>query len=115
MPAATASEFFAAYPEFANYDAEQVDSWLQEIEAIYCPATVWTEPVRQRRAVMLRLAHSMETHLQQQAASASMGSAISKGQGFSIGSAGTPLEQTVYGQEFKELRRTLPTSTSFAF
>lgn len=113
----TSAEFLSFYPEFEGspFTTELIDSWLVRVETIYCPESFWIEPTRRNTAVMLRTAHILETMRQQMAQSASIGAAISQGQSVSLPqTTADDLEQTVYGRQFKELRRLSP-STGFAF
>lgn len=115
MPAALASEFLAKYPEFGMFAVELIQSWLDDCEAMHCPAVAWKDPIRQRTGVMLRTAHYLEVQRQQIAQSASMGAAVSVGQMVSSsGGQFDDLDQTSYGRQFKQLKATIP-RTGFVF
>lgn len=115
MVAATAAEFLEYTKGFEMFSTEELDRWLSLVESIHCPAEIWTDPVRQRQAVILRTAHYLETQRLQMAESANIGASASIGQGASSGGGQMDdLDQTIYGRQFKQLRKTLPTA-GFSF
>lgn len=116
MPVVLANEFLSVFPEFADsgFSIDRIDFWLDTVETIHCPSSVWTDPLRRQKAIMLKTAHYLETQRQQMAQTASMGAAISTGQTPGSNSVSDELDQTSYGRQFKQLRKTLPI-TGFAF
>ena len=116
MSAVTAAVFLSEYPEFSPaFSADRIQSLLDLCENVHCPSSVWDDPIRQELAIKLRTAHYLECQRQQQAETASIGASVSQGQQATAESGDfDDLNQTVYGRQFKQLRKMLIVA-GFAF
>lgn len=120
MAVPTAKQFKQLHPDFGGFDDEVIQTHLNE-QANYCPDRTWTwsgEAVpgtTQVRGIRLRVAHILEMQRQQQAQAAGAAAAAAKGKPPSNPSAkGDDWDLTTYGRQYKQLRRSLPTSSGFA-
>lgn len=115
MSVVVAEDFLSEYPEFSNLTVARVQDVLDLCADLHCPSSVWSDPIRQEMGIKLRAAHYLETARQQISESASIGAAVSQGQQANAKSGDfDDLNQTVYGRQFKQLRRTLA-ATGFTF
>jgi len=113
--AITVAQFKTAYPDFDGFTDGQISEALALAE-LQCPATVWDVATIRERGVKLLTAHTLECQRLQQAMSAATAQSVAQGQA-SVNAPGgeDDLSQTLYGQQFKRLRRTLPKRLGFAF
>ncbi len=109
------SEFLAIYDDFRAFETDVIESRL-EIAEERCPASKWPSVARRKEAVMLLTAHLLECRRLQMAASASIGDAMSSGGSVSLPSLPeSDLDATLYGKQFKELKRTSVAYTGMWF
>jgi len=105
------SDFLAIYSEFRTLEESKVASSLQSAE-LYCPPK-WGK--YRKQGVYLITAHRLTMEWLQKGAVAS--TAIAQAKGSASGNtmkSDSWLEGSVYGQEYIQLRKSLPMTTGFA-
>lgn len=111
----TLAQFRASYPDFDGFTDAQVEDAL-ELSDLQCPIAVWDNAIKRDRGIKLLSAHYLECQRSQQAMAAATAQSVAQGQAsVNAPSGADDLEQTLYGQQFKRLRRTLPKRLGFAF
>jgi hypothetical protein len=111
----TIAQFQVSYPDFDGFTDAQIEDAIALAE-IQCPDTVWDVEVTRDRGIKLLSAHYLECQRLQQAMSAATAQSVAQGQAsVNAPSGADDLDQTLYGQQFKRLRRTLPKRLGFAF
>jgi hypothetical protein len=103
-------QFLELYPRFATVAPAAVRRALDRGER-QCPLTVWED--EQEEGVILYAAHLLECEWQQTTETVSRATAIAKGQVASSLSQVDYFDRTIYGQEYRALRDSLPTTTGF--
>lgn len=111
----TIAQFKASHPDFDGFTDVQIQEFL-DLAAIECPATVWDNATKRSRGIKLKTAHYLECLRAQQALSAATAQSVAQGQASLAAPSGeSDLNSTLYGQQFKQLRKTLPKRIGFAF
>lgn len=100
-----ASDFLKEYPKYSSVPTDQVEAALRRSER-KCPIKVWDED--QAEGIMLYMAHLLESEWQQSIATAGAATAIAQGQAGDSSLTGDDLDRTIYGQQFRRLRSSLP-------
>lgn len=103
----TRAQFLASHADFSGFEGSIIDEELT-LAAVRCPATKWTNATKRAKGIKLLTAHSLELQRQQQALSAATATNVANGSSSPPSPPdGSDLDATLYGKQFKSLRRTL--------
>ncbi|HEY9764625.1 MAG TPA: DUF4054 domain-containing protein [Trichocoleus sp.] len=117
MPTITPADIRARFIAFSGLENAVIQSFLDMVSNLHVTPDIWQDPALFKEGTLLATAHFLMLEVIQQAIVTAMTTGVSKGQQQNLNqlSGKEHWELTVYGLQFRDLMKSLPTVGGIPF